>query len=58
MMEHGFKRKDTKQEILGHLLRMYDDGNRDVFFCQAVNRVPLSELEELMESMGEELKTM
>ncbi len=58
-IEAYLREQHTKQEILGHLLRMYDDGNRDVFFCQAVNRLPLSELEDLMESMGEEdVRTM
>ena len=37
---------------------MYDDGNRVVFFYQAVNMLPLSELEDLMKSMGEVTRSM
>ena len=32
-IETYLREQHAKQEILAHLLRMYDDGNRDVFFC-------------------------
>ncbi len=37
-----------KVKILNRLLEEYDDGNKEVFFCLAVNMLPLEELGKLM----------
>ena len=43
-----------KAMILDRLLKEYDDGHKDVFFCLAVNMRPLKELNRLMENAASE----
>ncbi len=38
-----------KKEILDRLLKDYDDGRRDVFFCLAVNMIPVDDLRSVLE---------
>ncbi len=40
----------SKKEILNRLLHDYDNGKNDVFFCLAVNMLPLDDLEMVLES--------
>lgn len=38
-----------KKEILDRLLKDYDDGEKDVFFCLAVNMLELADLKDILE---------
>ncbi len=40
----------SKKEILNRLLKDYDNGKKDVFFCLAVNMLPVDPLEMILES--------
>ena len=41
----------AKKEILNKLLKEYDDGHSDVFFCLAVNLLELNDLNEMMNNL-------
>lgn len=43
----------AKKEILDKLLREYDNGRRDVFFCLAVNLLDLEDLKIILEKADE-----
>ena len=38
-----------KKKILNRLLEEYDDGQRDVFFCLAVNMLEIADLKDVLE---------
>ena len=38
-----------KKKILDRLLKEYDDGQKDVFFCLAVNMLEVDDLKEVLE---------
>ncbi len=44
-IEAYLEEQRSKRKLLEHLLTEYDDGNNLVFLCQAVNMLPLSELQ-------------
>ncbi len=44
----------AKADVLHQLLEEYDDGSKDVFFCLAVNMLPLIELRKLMKEAAAE----
>ena len=43
--------QQKKKRILDRLLEGYDDGQRDVFFCLAVNLLELSDLKGVLEQL-------
>lgn len=47
-----------KKEILNKLLKEYDVGNMDVFFCLAVNLMEVSDLKELLNNVENSTKDM
>ncbi len=47
-IESYLKEQRAKKDILNRLLENYDDGNRDVFFCLAVNMLEVNDLTEAL----------
>ncbi len=43
-IEAYLREQRAKKQILNRLLREYDDGNKDVFFCLAVNMLDMNDL--------------
>ena len=50
-IENYTRRQERKSEILQELLQGYNDGRRKTFYCLAVNLLPLSEIENVMENL-------
>jgi len=48
----------AKKEILDTLLRDYDNGKRDVFFCLAVNLLDIGDLKVILEKADESTRKM
>lgn len=48
----------AKKEILDRILKEYDNGRRDVFFCLAVNLLDLEDLRTIMEMADESTREM
>lgn len=48
-IEAYLEEQRNKRGILDHMLNDYDDGHRMVFFCLAVNMLPLDELRAVLE---------
>lgn len=47
-----------KMRILNHLLEKYDDGSKDTFFCLAVNRIEVEELQKILAHLDERCAKM
>lgn len=57
-IENYRKEQMEKIKILNVLLKEYDIGHRDVFFCLAVNLLELNDLESILEKSDELTKDM
>lgn len=47
-----------KMRILNQLLDMYDDGDKAAFFCLAVNRIEVEELQKILSQLDERCANM
>lgn len=50
-IENYTRQQERKSKILKQLLQDYNDGRRKTFYCLAVNLLPLSEIEKVMENL-------
>lgn len=48
----------AKKKILDRLLKEYDDGQKDVFFCLAVNMLEIADLKDALEQAEKATETM
>ena len=52
-MEAYSKEQDKKVEILNTLLSDYNDGRRKIFYCVAINLLPLLDIEKVMTQVAD-----